>query len=95
MINFSQLILGPVATEKAVRATAEGQYAFYVTRDANKVQIAQAIHALYGIHPLKVSMVNLPKKFTGRGRMKRAIRRKAIVVLGKGKKLDPLKLKNA
>lgn len=92
-MDYTSILKVPVSTEKAVRGSAEGHHVFYVGATVNKIQVSQAIKALYGISPLKVRIVNLPSKTTGQGRIKRSPRKKAIVILKKGQKLDPSKLK--
>ena len=92
-MDTTQVLLSSVSTEKAVRATAENQHTFYIAAGANKIEVAKAVKQLYGVLPAKVQIVKLPTKTTGRGRLKRKVRRKAIVILKKGDKLDPLKIK--
>ncbi|MBC8000767.1 MAG: 50S ribosomal protein L23 [Leptolyngbya sp.] len=42
----SQIILRPIITEKSAQMTQLGQYTFEVLRDANKIEIAQAVEQL-------------------------------------------------
>ena len=44
--RLSQIILRPILTEKAAQHNMLNQYVFEVTRDANKIEIAQAIEEL-------------------------------------------------
>lgn len=83
----------PVQTEKAVRGVTEHQHTFYIAAGVNKRMVAAAVKELYGVTPRFVTIINLPPKKTGNGRLKRKKTRKAIVVLKKGDSLDPLKLK--
>lgn len=58
----SEILVRPYITEKATYKTDEGIYTFVVKDDANKPQIKQAVHDVYGVDPDKVRTVNLPKK---------------------------------
>ena len=44
--RYSQIILRPIVTEKSAQMTQLGQYTFEVTKDANKVEIKQAMEQL-------------------------------------------------
>ena len=65
----SELILrvlrAPYVTEKAVAHTAQGQYVFAVASNANKLTVAKAIHARYGVKPVKINMVKVKGKKKG------------------------------
>lgn len=58
----SEVLVRPYITEKATYKTDEGIYTFVVKDDANKPQIKQAVHDVYGVDPEKVRTVTLPKK---------------------------------
>ena len=88
-----QILHHPVQTEKAVRGTLDQRHTFFVTDDANKIQVMQAVKDLYGIMPRSVRIVHLPGKTSGQGKLKRKPFKKAIVILKKGDTLDPFKLK--
>lgn len=50
MASYFNVIKRPVVTEKTSQLREdEGQYVFEVARDANKVQIRQAIESLFGV----------------------------------------------
>ncbi len=78
------IIIAPVITEKSMSGIADKKYTFKVARDANKIEIAEAVEALFkGAKVAKVNTINV------RGRMKRMGRysgytaawKKAIVTL--------------
>ena len=96
-MNFAQVILKPVLTEKSVHASTDGKYTFVVHQKANKVQVKKALKALYGADVAKVNMLRgLPKYRMGRTRsliQKRAATKRAVVTLKKGTQLDLTKLK--
>ncbi len=44
-IRHTQIILRPIVTEKSAQMSMLNQYVFEVTKDANKIEIAQASRA--------------------------------------------------
>ena len=91
-MNLSQILIRPVLTEKSVHQEVNGKYTFEVHHDASKVDIKNALKALYGVHVDAVNMTHVPSKYrTGKGRKlmeKRSAARRAIITLKKGEKLD-------
>ncbi|MFA5109425.1 MAG: 50S ribosomal protein L23 [Patescibacteria group bacterium] len=81
-----QVLLKPVITEKATNLTAENKYVFAVSPEANKISVAKAVKAIYGVTPIKVNLINISGKKVARGRVRgvRSDRRKAIVTLKAG-----------
>ncbi|MFN8139049.1 MAG: 50S ribosomal protein L23 [Fimbriimonadales bacterium] len=100
MKNPYSIILNPVLTEKSVAHSQENKYVFFVHPDANKIEIAEAIEAIYNsgkkkekdqIQVTKVNVINVTGKMRRVGmksRGKRPDRRKAIVTLGEGQVLE-------
>ncbi|NNF56699.1 MAG: 50S ribosomal protein L23 [Rhodothermaceae bacterium] len=86
------IILKPIVTEKMTRLMEEGRhYAFKVAKDANKIQIRQAIEARYPgveIKDVRTMIVRGKRKrqMTRRGVMqgRQASYKKAIVTLRSG-----------
>lgn len=93
MNQLYSVLKKPVISEKSVSGTNENHYYFFVDRDINKITVAEAIKEIYGVKPLSVKIINLPKKISGRGRIKRLAKKKAVVVLAKKDKLDIAKMK--
>ncbi len=85
-----QILLKPLITEKLSSLAEEGKYAFVVDSKANKVEIAKAIKAIYGIWPEKVNVMNYQGKRVRFGRVfgRRRNWKKAIITLPKGKTID-------
>lgn len=86
-INDSyRVLISPLVTEKATNLVAENKYVFIVAPSANKIAIAKAVKATYGVTPIQVNVVNVSGKKVARGRVKgqRSDWRKAIVTLAKG-----------
>lgn len=83
-------IVRPVISEKATVAASHGAYTFEVPVSSNKVEVKKAVAALYGVTPRKVTMVITGGKTVRYGRTvgKRAMKKKAIVMLPEGKTID-------
>ncbi len=81
-----RLLVKPLITEKATRLSEENKYVFVVALKANKIEIAKAIQAVYGVKPVKVNLSNVSGKKVTRGKIRgqRKDWRKAIVTLPKG-----------
>jgi large subunit ribosomal protein L23 len=59
------IIIKPIITEKSMEGLADKKYTFKVAKDANKIQIANAVEELFGVKVSKVNTMNC------RGRSKR------------------------
>lgn len=84
------IIKNPHVTEKSIDGTAQGKYTFVVAPDANKIEIRQAIEAIFNVKVEKVNTVNVRGKMRRRGRTqgKTADWKKAIVTLVPGSNID-------
>lgn len=84
-----RVLVKPLITEKATELGTHNQYAFVVSRAANKIEVAKAIQAVYGVKPLGVNMISMKGKIVTRGRIKgqRKDWKKAIVTLKKGESI--------
>ncbi len=83
-IQYYDVILKPVITEKSMNDMAEKKYTFYVHTEANKTMIKEAVERLFpGTKVSRVNTMNLQGKTRRRGRVegKTAKRKKAIVQL--------------
>jgi large subunit ribosomal protein L23 len=85
-----RVLLRPLATEKGSHLGAENKYLFEVGYDANKIEIAKAVEAAFGIKPTKVNVIKLAGKIVRRGRTagRRKNWKKAIVTLPAGKTIQ-------
>ena len=81
-----RILVKPLITEKATNLASENKYVFVVSGRANKIEVAKAIKAVYGVKPLKINIVNVSGKKVRRGKISgvRSDWRKAIVTLSKG-----------
>lgn len=83
-------ILGPIVSEKGAALADDNVMLFKVARDANRVQIKNAVKELYGVIPEKVNVINVRGKAVtfGRRRGKRSDYKKALVKLPKGTSIN-------
>ena len=65
MKSIYSIIKAPLMTEKANRILANRQYIFWVAKEANKVEIKQAIEKIYKVKVQRVSSMII------KGKMKR------------------------
>ena len=91
--NFSEsyrVIVAPLITEKATQAGTHNQYIFTVAKDANKIMVARAVEAIYGVKPAVVNIMNVLGKTKRSGRVtgRRKDWKKAIVSLPAGTKIQ-------
>ena len=83
-IQYYDVILKPVVTEKSMNAMAEKKYTFLVHPDANKTMIKEAVERMFeGTKVAKVNTMNMDGKTKRRGMVtgKTAKTKKAIVQL--------------
>ena len=83
-VQYYDVILKPVITEKSMEGMADKKYTFYVHTDANKTMIKEAVEKMFdGVKVKSVNTMNLQGKTKRRGRTvgKTAERKKAIVQL--------------
>lgn len=86
-MNPEQIIKRPIAlTEKAARLREQNKVVFEVDSKANKIEIKQAVEAMFDVKVTDVStLVNRGKpKRIGRQMLKRRNWKKAIVTLREG-----------
>ena len=83
-VQYYDVILKPVVTEKSMNAMAEKKYTFLVHPDANKTMIKEAVERMFeGTKVAKVNTINMEGKNKRRGAVvgKTAKTKKAIVQL--------------
>lgn len=85
-----QVIKAPIVSEKSTKLSEKRKYTFEVDKNANKIQIKDAIEAIFNVKVTKVNVINsIPKakrvgKYSG---FKPAVS-KAVVTLAEGYKID-------
>ena len=78
------IIKRPIITEQSMAETENKKYTFEVAKDANKIQVAQAVEEIFGVKVAKVNTLNMKGKEKRVGRYpagRRASWKKAIVTL--------------
>lgn len=80
----------PLQTEKASRLAKFNQYVFAVPNTVSKIEISQAIKALYGVQPVKITCVKVHGKAVrfGRTKGKQKDWKKAFIKLKNGETID-------
>lgn len=88
-MEYEQILIEPVLTEKSNVAREEGRYAFRVDPRADKRQIMEAVRRMFNVNPVSCNVINVaskPKRLRGRPG-KTATWKKAIVKLSSGEKI--------
>ncbi|MCC6442396.1 MAG: 50S ribosomal protein L23 [Armatimonadetes bacterium] len=86
------IIERPVVTEKSMDLSQKGKYVFRVSRDANKIEIREAIQTIYpNVQVTKVNTMTVHGKRKRMGRSKEGMTpswKKAIITLAPGQKIE-------
>ena len=84
------VIVKPVVSEKSYGLIDQNTYTFVVHPDATKVQIRQAVEAIWGVRVLSVNTMNRRgKRKTYRySRGRRADTKRGVVKLAEGDKIE-------
>ncbi|MEL6273550.1 MAG: 50S ribosomal protein L23 [Bacteroidota bacterium] len=90
-----QILIKPVVSEKAeILSDSQTQYTFIVAKDANKIEVRNAVEERYGVTVESVNTLNMPSKTKNRTTKSGIIRgrvpafKKAIITLSEGEELD-------
>ena len=95
-MDFQDVLRRPLITEKNTRLMELNQYTFEVARDANKIQIKDAVERTFGVDVVAVNVMNVRgkerRRASRRGRPgqtgQTAAWKKAIVTLRPGQTID-------
>jgi large subunit ribosomal protein L23 len=85
-----QVILRPIITERSFDLSNDNRYTFEVAKQANKVEIGQAVETIFGVRVLKVNTLSVSRK-PKRVRYAKGYTRswkKAIVTLAEGDTIE-------
>ena len=84
------ILIRPLITERTTDLMAEGKYVFVVDKNANKIQIADAVKQVFNVKVEDVNTVNVKPKTKRMGRSvgKTAGYKKAIVKLAAGETIE-------
>ena len=91
MAHITDVLKKPVLTEKTMTLQAnENKYTFDVDVNANKVEIKQAVEAMFGVKVESVNVMNVKPKTKRMGRYEGKTNRrgKAIVKLAEGNEIN-------
>ena len=93
-MDMRYVVKSPVITEESQIQTAKAnQYTFKVNAKANKIQIRDAIEAMFpGVHVVRVNTMNyegkIRRQFSTRQEGRRAAWKKALITLRAGDKIE-------
>lgn len=81
-----EILVKPLVSEKSMLLMGENKYSFAVTKDANKIEIKNAVEKMFNVTVIGVNTRNIKGKVKRQGRYegKRADVKKAIVTLKAG-----------
>ena len=88
-----EIVKCPIVTEKSSNQNEKlNKVSFEVANNANKIEIKRAIEQIFETEVVKVNIrwVNGKKKRLGRNEGKRADKKRAIITLAEGKRIDIL-----
>ena len=93
---MSRIILKPVITEKAsFESEMNNKFTFIVDRNANKLQIKNAVEEMYGVTVESVKTMNIgggkdAVRYTNRGisEQRNPVVKKAIIAVTEGETID-------
>ncbi len=86
------IIIRPVVSEKSYAAFDDNVYTFVVAPDANKIEIQQAVEAIFGVRVTNVNTLNRKGKRKRNRRTgtygSRASSKRAVVSLADGDRIE-------
>jgi large subunit ribosomal protein L23 len=91
MRSASEVIIRPLVTEKSHQQLDRlGAYTFVVAKDANKIEIAQAVEKTFNVKVKDVRTMNYAGKTKRMGRWvgRKPSWKKAVVVLAEGDSIE-------
>jgi large subunit ribosomal protein L23 len=90
-MNVYQVLKRPILTEKSDYQRDDNQYVFEVDRQANKLQIKEAIETIFDVEVLKVNTMVMKPKRRRLGRkliQTRPAWKRAVVTLAPGERIQ-------
>jgi large subunit ribosomal protein L23 len=90
-LHSLDVVLRPMITEKATRLGGENKYMFEVRREANKIQIKEAVEKGFDVKVLNVNVMVMkgkPRRIRGNRIKHRPDWKKAVVTLAAGDKIE-------
>jgi large subunit ribosomal protein L23 len=91
-VNAYDTIKKPVISEKSYAGMDRGVYTFWVEPSATKTDIRNAVQQAFGVTVVKIGTFNVLGKMkrTGKFEGRRPNRKKAMVKLAEGQKIEAL-----
>lgn len=93
MKDYRDIILRPVITEKSMKLMADdNKVTFKVAKDANKIEVRNAVEKLFNVEVTNVNILNTADKKKRVGRHTGVVHgfKKAVVTLAEGSSIDLL-----
>jgi len=89
-MHLYEVLRRPLITEKNTVLLEQNKYAFEVSKEANKVQVKQAVEKAFRVKVNAVNMITVPgrEKRVGRRIILTSSWKKAIVTLKPGDKIE-------
>jgi large subunit ribosomal protein L23 len=91
-MDHRDVILRPVVSEKSMALLDGNAYTFVVSQDANKIEIREAVEAIFNVKVSKVNTLNRTGKRRRNRRSftfgKRPDTKRAIVTLADGERIE-------
>lgn len=97
-MDLNQVLKDPVTTEKSTMLSDKGKYVFIINKFATKVDVKNAMKAIYDADVEKVTITPIMPKSRYVGRrifMKRKPMKKATITIKGGKSIDITKFKDS
>ncbi len=90
MTNLRDVLIRPLITEKTNTGMQDNKYTFIVPLNANKVEIRQAVEAVFKVKVLDVNTIRVMGKIKRMGKYsgKRPDVKKAIVKVAPGQRIE-------
>ena len=91
--HYADILIAPVISERTNELMGnENKYVFLITPKATKTDVKRAIHERFKVDVRTVNIINLPRKpkRPGRRQYLTAVRRKAIISLADGQRIQEL-----
>lgn len=94
MKSMYDIIIKPIITEKSAQLVENLQYTFEVAKDANKVEIKNAIEKIFNVKVVAIRTINVHRKAKRMQRYQgfKPAYKKAIVRLAPGQSIDAFEL---
>ncbi|PKM80569.1 MAG: 50S ribosomal protein L23 [Firmicutes bacterium HGW-Firmicutes-14] len=90
MRNPRDILRKPIVSERSMDLIQQNKYSFYVERNANKIEIKNAVEELFKVTVTNVNTMNVKGKAKRMGKHmgRTSDRKKAIVTLKEGDKIE-------